>query len=256
MNIIDDIIELKLLGASGLKQSLEDEGASFDDIISMKKISDKVKLPLNVKIGGCEAKNDIYFCQTANVNGIVAPMIESEYAVTKFLQVASQNKKSNCSLYVNLETITAFKNINKIIKSKNFKKLTGVIIGRSDLVGSMNKEKKFVDSKVSYQYVCAILQKLRKKKKIIIKMGGSITHKSFDFISKLYEKNLLDRIETRNIELFLNKKTLNNFHKIIEKIFLFELNWLKYKLKKIKNNNQKKEFYFRIKEMSKRLKTT
>jgi hypothetical protein len=87
-------------------------------------------------------------------------------------------------------------------------------------------------------------------------MGGSITHKSFDFISKLYEKNLLDRIETRNIELFLNKKTLNNFHKIIEKIFLFELNWLKYKLKKIKNNNQKKEFYFRIKEMSKRLKTT
>ena len=53
---------LKNLGVSGVKQSLEDEGASFDDIKIMRKITKKLKLKLNVKIGGCEAKNDIFFC--------------------------------------------------------------------------------------------------------------------------------------------------------------------------------------------------
>jgi len=52
---------LKNLGVSGVKQSLEDEGASFDDIRIMRKITKELKLKLNVKIGGCEAKNDIFF---------------------------------------------------------------------------------------------------------------------------------------------------------------------------------------------------
>ena len=53
---------LKSLGAVAVKQSLEDEGASFEDIKKMRKITKKAKLALNVKIGGCEAKNDIFFC--------------------------------------------------------------------------------------------------------------------------------------------------------------------------------------------------
>ena len=48
---------------TGIKQSLEDEGASFNDIKIMKKITSAAKVDLNVKIGGCEAKNDIFFCK-------------------------------------------------------------------------------------------------------------------------------------------------------------------------------------------------
>ena len=61
-----------------IKQSLEDEGASFQDISLMRKISKKLKLKLNVKIGGCEAKNDIFFCISISTDGIVAPMVESD----------------------------------------------------------------------------------------------------------------------------------------------------------------------------------
>ena len=43
-----------------VKQSLEDEGASFEEIKKMREISLKANLDLNVKIGGCEAKNDIF----------------------------------------------------------------------------------------------------------------------------------------------------------------------------------------------------
>ena len=50
---------LKKIGVTGVKQSLEDEGASFKDIIIMRKITKAANVDLNVKIGDCEAKNDI-----------------------------------------------------------------------------------------------------------------------------------------------------------------------------------------------------
>ena len=92
---------LKKLNVVAVKQSLEDEGASFDDLKIMRSITKKVGLKLNVKIGGCEAKNDIYFCEKLNVNALVAPMVESDYALRKFIQVV--NKKGTQDLYVNLE---------------------------------------------------------------------------------------------------------------------------------------------------------
>ena len=51
-------------------------------------------------------------------------------------------KKTKQNLYVNLESIQSFKNINQILKQPNIKRLTGVVIGRSDLAGSLNLEKR------------------------------------------------------------------------------------------------------------------
>ena len=85
-------------------------------------------------------------------------------------------------------------------------------------------------------------------------MGGSLTTNSIKFIKKLYKKKLIDRIETRNIEFFVNKNFLENMDLIIREIFLFELNWIKYKSKKTKNKRLKKDLILRMKEMNKRLK--
>ena len=79
---------------AGIKQPLEDEGASFNDIKIMKKITSPTKVDLNVKIGGCEAKNDIFFCKKIKTNSIVAPMVESEYVLRKFIQCASIQKNN------------------------------------------------------------------------------------------------------------------------------------------------------------------
>ena len=53
--LIKKLRYLKSLGVVGVKQSLEDEGASFEEIIIMRKITRKAGLNLNVKIGGWEA---------------------------------------------------------------------------------------------------------------------------------------------------------------------------------------------------------
>ena len=71
---------LKKIGAIAVKQSLEDEGANFSDLVLMRKLTKKANLNLNVKIGGCEAINDIIFCVSLKVDGIVS-LVESEYGL-------------------------------------------------------------------------------------------------------------------------------------------------------------------------------
>ena len=132
-------------------------------------------------------------------------MVETNYALRKFIQILSNNRSQN--LYVNLESINAFNNINEILKSKDFKKLSGVVIGRSDLAGSLNLQKSEVDSKKIFNLVFSLLKKIKKYKKVVTKMGGSLTPNSLIFVRKLFNHNLLDRVETRNIEIKLNKKS-------------------------------------------------
>jgi 4-hydroxy-2-oxoheptanedioate aldolase len=244
--------KLKKYDAVAIKQSLEDEGASFDQLKIMRKITMKAGLQHNIKVGGCEAKTDIFFCEKLGVSGIVAPMVETGYALRKFLQIISKNKKQK--LYINLESIQALKNIKDILRAKEFKNLTGVIIGRSDLAGSLNLEKSEVDSKKIYNLVFKLLKKL-KKKKIITKMGGSLTPRSLEFVKKLYKNKLLDRVETRNVEIRLNNQVLENFKEIIIKVFHFELEWIKFNHKReMKSKDKiKNDSLARIKELKKRI---
>ena len=79
-------------------------------------------MKLNVKIGGCEARNDIFFCSNLKVDSIVAPMVESSYALKKFIQVVPKEYLGN--LFINLESKTAFNN-------KSSRKVSRIRIERS-----------------------------------------------------------------------------------------------------------------------------
>ncbi|MDC0152853.1 hypothetical protein OAI81_01130, partial [Candidatus Pelagibacter sp.] len=61
----------------GVKSEFESEGSSIEDIARLKILATKVKTKLYVKIGGVEAKNDIYKCVELGVDGIIAPMVET-----------------------------------------------------------------------------------------------------------------------------------------------------------------------------------
>ena len=71
------------------------------------------------------------FVKKIGVSGMVAPMVESPYALKKFLQtIPSKNKQS---LYVNIESIQAFNNITKLLNQKNINRLKGVVIGKDPI---------------------------------------------------------------------------------------------------------------------------
>ena len=85
----------------------------------MRKITKQVGLKLNIKIGGCEAKNDIFFCTSTKVDGIVAPMVESEYALKKFIQTIP--KYFNGSFLLILRVKMDFQILKKSLKQKNLR---------------------------------------------------------------------------------------------------------------------------------------
>ena len=78
---------------------------------------------------------DLIECKQLGVDRIVAPMIETDYSLTKFIgainHVYSSNDISDTTFYMNLETITAYNNINEITKVMKNSDVAGYVFGKS-----------------------------------------------------------------------------------------------------------------------------
>ena len=224
--IVEELKNLTSLGVVGIKQSFEDEGALPQDILTMRRITEQIGLNLSIKIGGCEAKTDIQFCKSINADKIVAPMVETSFALTKFIESIINIPKLN--FYINIESKTAYENLDNILSSPSSKLLSGIVIGRSDLTKSYGFGKDYVDSPQMQDIVYKALVKC-KEYNITTLMGGNISSKSSKFVKKLYKEKLLEYIETRNVIIKLNNKNINNIASIIKSSLIFESKWLQYK---------------------------
>ena len=70
----------------GIKAEFEAEGTRLEEALRLKEVVTRAGLDLTIKIGGCEALKDMYDARTIGVNAIVAPMIETAYAMKKYIQ--------------------------------------------------------------------------------------------------------------------------------------------------------------------------
>ena len=195
-------------------------------VITIKRITELCGLQSFVKIGGCEAKTDLFNCVNLGVNGAIAPMVETPFALSKFINIIN-NYPNKIHPYVVIESKTAYDNIDEILKFS--KDLTGIVVGRSDFSKSYGLDKNQVDSDFILSQVKEILTKA-KHYNLITVMGGNISVKSSKFIQEMFDQGLLDRIETRNIVIELNSSNINNIENIIQKSLNFEIEWIEYKL--------------------------
>ena len=60
-------------------------------------------------------------------------------------------------------------------------------------------------------------------------MGGNISTKSCEFIKTIYNDNLLDYIETRNMIVKLDSTNTQNLMEVVKSILEFEADWMEYK---------------------------
>jgi len=223
MNKLKEILtSLKHLGCSGIKISYEDEGALLNEVISMRYLTSNIGIDLSIKIGGCEAKRDIVDCLNINCDSIVAPMIESRFALTKFINSLNQYNYTGKKGF-NLETINAYNKLDDI--SKEFSNIDYVTFGRVDFVNSLNKNRSYVNNKDMYDIVENVFKKTKEQNKKCY-LGGAISINSNDFIKKLIENNLLDYFETRYIIFDTKKINFDNFDNLLYYANLFEVEWL------------------------------
>ncbi len=211
-----------------IKISLEDEGLTFDQATKIACLTHQQQIPLNIKIGGAEAISDMRFAKSIECKGCVAPMIESSYALYKFISSVYKNSFDFKNLFVNIESKQAYHNIKDILNSSDASHLYGVVLGRTDFIQSFGYTKSNVDSDECFDMAVEIFT-LAKKKGLKTIMGGNLNINSFDFIKKLYDTNLLDYIETRNVKIKLSYGFLDNFKENLSNMLEFESEWLTYK---------------------------
>lgn len=240
-------------GVVEIKAEYENEGSRQDELMRLKDVAGKVDLPIIIKIGGVEAITDIYNAITLGVSGIIAPMAETKFAVSKFANAiesfVSEDNRKDIEFAFNVETITAYNNIDDILSLDNMNSLSGVTIGRVDFTASMEKDRDFADSDEMLEYCTEIFQKSRAKG-LKCGLGGAISSNSAEFIKSLVSQNLIDKYETRKI--VYDKDAIHTISDGILAGVEFELLWLK--SKRIYYRSIKTEDEKRIEMLEKRLK--
>jgi citrate lyase beta subunit len=191
-------------------------------------VCNEAKTKVTLKIGGPEAIRDLKDSTIIGVKGIVAPMVESEFGLKKFIQAArnhiAEDTLSSIQLNVNLETITAIENSDKILSIDEVQDLYGVVVGRVDLVSSMGKDRSYVNSAEIYKFTEQVFTKA-KSKGLKTCVGGAISVDSLEFLKKLHSEGLLDKFETRYC-IFDPSITIKQLSKALAKAQMFEYEWM------------------------------
>lgn len=226
IKILTDLVENE--GLVGIKTSFEDEGALFNETVRLKQVCNEAKTKITLKIGGPEAIRDLKDSSIIGVKGIVAPMVESEFGLKKFLQATKthivEDTLSSLQLNVNLETITAVNNSDSILSIPEAQDLYGVTVGRVDLVSSMGKDRTYVNSDEVYKLAKQVFVKA-KSQGLKACLGGAVSVDSYDFLKKLHSEGLLDKFETRFC-IFDPSIALKNLSRALAKAQMFEYEWM------------------------------
>ena len=201
--LFDQLIRLKEeYDLRGIKAEFEAEGSSFRDLVRLRRITDKLNVPLYLKIGGVEALRDIKDSLEVGVDGLIAPMVESAFGLKKFIDgVASIYKDTAIHRSINVETQQAVANLETILELGKGH-IDNITVGRTDLSFSYFDPKVHPDS----DFIFSLLEDLGKKvsrSEMSMTVGGSLSKKSIERFKRDTDKwpHLIQRLETRKVIL-------------------------------------------------------
>ncbi len=174
-----------------LKGEFEAEGLSRDSVAAEAAFAARNGLPYLVKIGGCEAKSDIRFLMMIGVSSVVAPMIESAFAMRKYQEMLPEGTFRHVG--VTIETIDAVGRIDAILDAGV--NLTEVTVGRTDLTASYGGSG--VDCNETIAMVKTVARAARARN-LPTTMGGSVNAQTIALLRRDEElRNLVACVETR-----------------------------------------------------------
>ncbi len=218
-------------GVFEIKAEFEAEGSRMDEMMRLKDVTSSAGVPIILKIGGVEAVTDVYNGLCLGVKGIIAPMAETTYAVSKFTDLIdnyiAEDNADNIEFGLNVETITAHNNFDSMLKVHNISNLSGITVGRVDLVGSMGLDRSAINTSEQVEEICRDIFIKSKQASLSTALGGGISTEAFPIISRLNADGLIDKYETRKV--VFPADSIKYGEKSILKAVEFELLWLKSK---------------------------
>jgi len=220
---------LKSLGLCAVKGEFEAEGASFRDLLRLRRFTAEQGISLYLKVGGVEALRDLKDALDLGVDGVIAPMVESPFGVVKFNE-AVESIFGGRRLFksINIETREAVERIDDILEVARGK-VDNVTIGRTDLSRSYFDSVIQPDSTFIFDLIERLSYKVQSAG-LALTVGGSLTLESIRVFAER-KKRLGGRVssmETRKI-VFSTDRMLEQ-EAVLKESLRFEEIYLRFKL--------------------------
>jgi hypothetical protein len=217
-------------GVVAVKAEFEAEGTRSDEFLRLLEIARRADLKVALKIGGCEAIRDLIEARNFGVDYIIAPMIETPYALTKYVaakdKIYPADEQGDVSFLFNVETRTGFENLAGMSVEAE-KGNTGFVFGRVDFAGSLGKGREIVNADETMDCVEKVAEEAAARNLELV-VGGGVNPDSIAPLRRI-RKIRLDRFETRKVIFDGACLEGGDVEKGMEHAIDFELLWLKNK---------------------------
>ena len=217
-------------GVVAVKAEFEAEGTRVDELLRLLEIAHKAGVKVGLKIGGCEAIRDLIECRLYGADYIIAPMVETPYALSKYIsgkdKFYPKEEQADVGFLFNVETRSTYDSIEELGRLAAKGKV-GMVFGRVDFAGSMGKDRDFVNSDELIFYVLGAAE-VAKKHSLDFVVGGGVSPASIDALRKVRQIRL-DRFETRKVIFDASVLDGGDAQMGMELAIDFELLWLKNK---------------------------